>query len=67
VIVGVFVGLVFGVAISAVVYRSPARSRRRECFHHDPDTGESFVGQALIDLGRRKHWWCRRCGRDWFT
>lgn len=41
--------------------------RMRACFHHDRSTGTSWLGEQLIDGGMRKMFWCRMCGRTWFT
>jgi hypothetical protein len=38
---------------------------RRACFHHDRSTGESWLFCQLIDLGRRKEFWCTKCGKMW--
>lgn len=38
---------------------------RRECFHHDRLTGESWIRGQLVDLGRAKHFLCTHCGRYW--
>jgi hypothetical protein len=40
---------------------------RRECFHHNCATGESFITGRLVDLGRRKLFTCRECGRRWIA
>ena len=40
---------------------------QRSCFHHDHNTGESWIESRLIDLGRRKMFWCVRCERTWFV
>jgi hypothetical protein len=51
-----------------------ARRKRKDCFHHDiggnpantrPAT--SWINQQLIDTGRRKMFWCTKCGQTWFT
>lgn len=39
---------------------------QRGCMHHDVN-GESWVTGQLIDLGRRKMFWCVRCNRTWFV
>lgn len=41
--------------------------RRRECFHHDRLTGQSWIESELIEMGARKMFWCTECGRTWFT
>jgi hypothetical protein len=38
---------------------------RRSCFHHEPRTGESFIDSMLIEMGSRKLYWCRHCGKHW--
>jgi hypothetical protein len=39
--------------------------KRRSCFHHDRQTGTSWISSELVDLGRAKHFCCRECGRYW--
>ena len=39
--------------------------RRRNCFHHDWRTGESWITGQIIDPG--KMFRCKRCGRMWFV
>ena len=40
--------------------------KRRDCFHHNSDNGESYIGRGkLIDLGRRKLFRCSRCEQVW--
>lgn len=41
--------------------------RRRECFHHDRLTGQSWIEDRLINMGSQKMFWCTECGRTWFT
>lgn len=41
------------------------RQLRRRCFHHDRQTGESYVEGFLVDLGRAKHFRCHLCGKYW--
>lgn len=45
--------------------------RRRQCMHHNRLTGESWIKSQLIDMGRRKMFWCSEksggCGKAWFT
>jgi hypothetical protein len=41
--------------------------RQRACFHHDWTTGQSWIENRLIEMGSRKMFWCRECGRTWFT
>lgn len=46
---------------------------RRRCFHHYiprvgdemPRPVESWIRSHLIDLGRRKIWWCSHCEKVW--
>lgn len=38
---------------------------RRACFHHDRQTGESWIRSRLVDTGKAKHFWCTKCGRYW--
>lgn len=40
---------------------------QRQCFHHDRWTGVSWIADELIDLGRRKRFWCVMCEKQWFT
>lgn len=40
---------------------------QRECFHHDHARGISWIRSELIDLGRRKLFWCAVCDRRWTT
>jgi hypothetical protein len=45
------------------------RREQRDCFHHDrryEQTG-SWVESMLIDLGRRKMFWCTRCDKTWIV
>lgn len=41
--------------------------QRRDCWHHNRATRESWITGVLIDLGRRKMWTCSECGRRWVT
>lgn len=41
------------------------RRLRRQCFHHDRRSGESWIKEQLIDCGCRKMFWCDRCERTW--
>jgi hypothetical protein len=43
------------------------RRKRKNCFHHSLSTGESWIVGQLVDLGRRKMWWCTECDRRWFS
>lgn len=54
------------------------RKWRRECFHHEiggnpanTRPAVSWIRQELIDVGRRKRWWCDErqggCDRQWIT
>jgi len=36
---------------------------RRNCFHHNHKTGESWIETEIIDW--RKLYTCRDCGRRW--
>lgn len=45
--------------------RRRARRRQRECFHHSLLDGESWVRGQLVDIGRRKIYWCTGCDRHW--
>jgi hypothetical protein len=38
---------------------------RRDCFHHDRNTGTSWITGHIIDAGARKEWHCNSCGRFW--
>jgi len=40
---------------------------RRDCFHHDHRSGQSWITGQLIDTGMRKLWRCTRCERIWIT
>lgn len=40
---------------------------RKQCFHHDRLSGESWINSALIDMGMRKMFWYDKCGRTWYT
>lgn len=49
---------------------------QRHCWHHDritagtpltPPRGESWINGVLVDLGRRKMFWCRVCKQRWFV
>jgi hypothetical protein len=55
-----------------------AARRRKRCWHHDRPSwakGEansrSYIREELIDMGRRKLFWCKPseggCGQMWFT
>jgi hypothetical protein len=37
--------------------------QRRRCMHHNRHTGQTWIKDMLIDLGRAKLVWCDRCGR----
>lgn len=39
--------------------------RKADCFHHNHRTGESWIANRLIDLGRRKMFWCIKCNKTW--
>lgn len=41
-----------------------ARRKRRDCFHHDHLTGETWLAVEHVSGGRRL-WFCTRCGRTW--
>lgn len=41
--------------------------KRRWCFHHDHTTGTSWIKSQLLDVGRRKAFWCEDCGKTWVT
>jgi hypothetical protein len=48
--------------------------QQRQCFHHDHGGNPantrpaiSWIKQQIIDMGRRKMFWCDRCGRTWFV
>jgi hypothetical protein len=50
------------------------RRARRDCFHHDiggnpanTRPAVSWIKQQLIDMGKRKMFWCTQCGQSWFT
>jgi len=57
------------------------RRKQRQCFHHElpkpgPEGGyvqqaRSFIRSCLIDLGRRKMFWCDEeeggCGKVWIV
>lgn len=45
---------------------------RRDCFHHErnislsgEETATSWIRSELVDLGRRKIFWCTVCKRKW--
>jgi hypothetical protein len=43
-------------------------TRRREmamCWHHSRSTGESWIQDTLIDLGRDKMFRCSQCQEIW--
>lgn len=47
---------------------------QRDCFHHERNISlngevraESWIKSELLDLGRRKRFWCRVCGKQWFV
>jgi len=42
------------------------RKKQYDCMHHDLSTKDSWIKSALIDLGARKMFWCKRCGQVWF-
>jgi hypothetical protein len=59
-------------AIFAYPFGAPKRWWvSRKCMHHDWRTGETWIKSQLIDLGRRKMFWCSEksggCGKVWFT
>lgn len=43
------------------------RAKRKDCFHHDRLTGESWIKDQLIDMGMGKMFWCDKCERTWFV
>lgn len=43
------------------------RAKRKDCFHHDRLTGESWISDQLIDMGKAKMFWCEKCERTWFV
>lgn len=43
------------------------RRKRAHCFHHDHRGGDSWLNSRLIETGMAKMFWCRNCGRTWFT
>jgi len=45
----------------AVVEMWVRRRLRGRCWHHDDNTGDSWVRKQLIDMGRRKLIWCTKC------
>jgi hypothetical protein len=44
-----------------------ARQARKNCFHHDHRTGESWIASRLIDVGARKMFWCIKCNQTWIV
>lgn len=58
--------LLAGIVIVQVILYVRSR-KRRECFHHAPSTGFSWIESRLIDTGMRKMFWCTQCGQTWFT
>lgn len=44
-----------------------SRRKRRNCFHHDRGTGQSWVTDQLINTGAGKMFWCQQCGMTWFA
>lgn len=47
--------------VGAVFEMWGQRRKRAHCWHHDDNTGESWVKKKLIDMGRRKLIWCTQC------
>lgn len=48
------------------------RQDRKYCFHHDTyvlhnQLAQSWIKSELIDLGRRKRFWCEQCGKVWIV
>lgn len=41
------------------------RRTQRMCWHHERATGRSWLESELVDLGRRKVFWCTNCERRW--
>ena len=41
--------------------------QRRNCWHHDHTTGQSWITGHIIDAGRAKLWRCSNCDRTWVT
>lgn len=39
------------------------RRERRNCFHHDINTGQSWIKNEIIDY--RKLYWCTKCTARW--
>jgi hypothetical protein len=55
-----------GMVVRTLQYLRPsARRARRQCFHHDPVYGRSWLESALVDGGRAKHYWCTVCTTYW--
>lgn len=44
-----------------------AIKKRKDCFHHDHKTGQSWIKSQLINIGTGKMFWCAVCGRTWFV
>lgn len=49
----------------AAVWRR--RRAQRDCYHHDPKAGTSWLRSELIDTGRGKATWCTVCRQCWIV
>jgi len=72
--VAVFLLSIVVAAFVAVWPRRRYPVRQRDCMHHDiggnpanTRTPVSWIKQELIDMGKRKRFWCTNCGRQWFA
>lgn len=41
------------------------QNKQRNCFHHEPRSRETYIASTLVDLGRKKLWWCTECKQRW--
>lgn len=63
----VIVAMVCSALAAAFGWFCGYRHSKSTCMHHSWHTGTSWIESRLIDLGRRKMFWCTRCGRTWFS
>lgn len=51
--------------VSAIRTRRGVEKMRRECFHHDPSTGHTWLMHRRVGVRRRDRFECGMCGKDW--
>lgn len=43
------------------------RLAMQQCWHHDRRTGETWIQDRMVDLGRDKVFRCSRCNEIWLS